>query len=155
MGSLKKQQFCTHFHSQYLLYCYIFRRMLFTYRVFILFIFGSIGASSCNIFFRIASLHVRKDETYFQFELIPPSLIRRHQLCIYGKLVRQMPLLLNPDTILLFFVKISHYHASSVISNASFFDNYTRALSIINLSIVHLSIVLNGLNTVMCKGYFN
>ena len=127
--------------------------MLFTYRVFILFIFGSIGASSCNISIRKTSLHLIQGWTYFNFELIPPSLNRHHQLFVSGKIVSHKPLLLNPATILLLFVKITYSRDSGVIANVSLFRNAVRALSIMKLSIVCLIIVLNGLNNVMSKGW--
>ena len=83
----------------------------------------------------------------------PPSLNRLHQLCISAKIIGQITLLLNPDIILIFFIKIPSSHASDVIYNASLLENAVHALSIMKLSIFLFSIVLHELNTEMYKGW--
>ena len=111
----EKWMFCAHFHLSYLFNFSFVRRQLFKSRVFIIFIFETSLSGSYNIYARTTYLHVIQGWTYFKFELIPSSLDRRHQLCIYGKIVGQMPLILNPATIFFFFVKTTSSHASDVI----------------------------------------
>ena len=139
MGSfIEKQKFPAHFYLLYLFYCSLVIRRLFTSGVFILFLSVAIGPGSCNIYIRKTYMHVSQGSTLIMFELIPPQLNRRHQLCISVKLVGQIPLLLNPDIVLLFFIKVLSSHSSDVISNAYFLDNVVRDLSIMRFSIVIL-----------------
>ena len=147
------QQFSAHFRLLDLFIFSLVRRWLFTSRVFLLFIFGSIGASSWNISICTTYLHVIQRWTYFKFELIPQLLNRRHRLCIYGKLVGQITLLLKPATIFFFFIKITSYHVYDIIANAYFSENYMHDLLIMKFSIVCLSIVFNGLNNMIYKGW--
>ena len=129
-GHYLKTAVFAHFCLSYLFDCYMVRRLLFTSRVFIICIFVSIGAGSCNIFVRTTSLYVSQGWIYLMLELIQPPLNRHHRICIDGKLIGQMPLIKNPDIIFLFFIKILSYHTFDVIANASLLENAVQNLSI-------------------------
>ena len=144
-------QFYVHFHLLCLSYYFLVIRWLLTSRFFLLFLFESILAGSWKFTIHTISLHVSHGWTSLKFELISPSLSRHHWLCVSGKLVGQMPLLKNTDTIFFFLVKITSPHVSGVIANAFIPKHSVYDLSITKLSIVCLSIVLNGLNTVTFK----
>ena len=105
-------------------------------------IYGSSNISFCTTY-----QHVTQYWISINFEFTPSSLCNLQWLLISVKLVSQMTLLLNPSTILLLFVKIPSFHSYNFIYNTSFWEKAVHAFSVIELSMVSLSIVLNGLNT--------